>query len=533
MVLEKGVIFAGKYEIIDTLSVGAQASVYTARQKPLDRIVILKILSPALTANQEIVARFEREAKLLSTLKDESITQIYDYGRDNNIYFFVSEYIEGQSIKEVLEAHGKLTPQAAAYIILEAAKVLSRLHKQNIIHRDIKPGNIIISKDGKVKLTDFGLAFSQALPSLTIEGSILGTPAYMPPEQILGKAIDKRADIYSLGIVFYELLSGVNPFIANTYSAIMHNVLNTKLTPLYKLEPSLEENRVLWQIIEQMTKKSSAERCTSMNEVSEKLRIWFDKDANKSWQIDIKSISQHGTSTITQPSVKKQSVLRIISIFALLIIVSTMIVLILINQIRKSKLNNSLAVTNLTNTGQIVNNQLDTNQDSIQVNNTETIKIQNKNSEEIPNTWPDLQIKMKTFSNVKIQVLPWATVYLDGKEIFTTPKDTTLILTSGQHNLKLVNPNFPVIESVLMLRSEPVNLFIDLRERVGYLQISVTPWADIYIDDVFRATTPIAQPLIVSAGKHRLTVKNPYYAQYNEIIDFIPQKTIERNIVLQ
>ncbi len=103
MVVQKGVIFAEKYEVLDTLSSGAQASVYTALQKPLDRIVILKVLSPALVANPEIVARFEREAKLLSALKDESVTKIYDYGKTDGVYFFVSEYVEGQSVKELLE----------------------------------------------------------------------------------------------------------------------------------------------------------------------------------------------------------------------------------------------------------------------------------------------------------------------------------------------------------------------------------------------------------------------------------------------
>jgi len=528
MILERGAIFAEKYEVLEVLSSGAQASVYKALQKSLDRVVILKVLTPALTTNPEIVARFEREAKLLSTIKERNVTKIYDYGKHNGVYFFVSEYIEGVSVKELIEHKGRLSPQFASYIILESAKTLARLHQQGIIHRDLKPGNILLSQDREIKLTDFGLAFSQALPSLTIEGSILGTPAYMPPEQIIGKPADNRSDIYSLGVVFYELLTGTNPFLGETYSAIMHNVLNVKLTPVYKTDASLEETKDLWQIIERMIKKLSQERFENISEVCEKLETWFNKETNKSWKLDLSDLLTETKQPALRLIHKPKPILRAVAYIVAIVILFTVALVITINETKKPKqVQTPVAVNSIDST-------LTPKRENSSIVKPDTSKTESIIIDQM--TPLDLQksIRQNMFGHIKIQVLPWATVYIDGKEIFTTPKDTVLLLPLGQHNLKLVNPSFPTVESVFTVPTgQGLNLIIDLTERVSYLQISVQPWADIYIDDIFKATTPIVSPLILSVGVHKITVKNPYFLPYEEIIEFKAKQTIERNVVLK
>ncbi|MEO0084170.1 MAG: serine/threonine-protein kinase, partial [candidate division WOR-3 bacterium] len=271
MLLPIGTIFIDKYEILELLSSSSLNYVYKAMQKPLDRLVILKILTPTVATNSEIVGRFEREAKLLSSVKEEGVTKVYDFGKHNGLYYIVSEYVEGMSIRELLNQKGRIPLPLAAYIVLETAKILNRLHLQGIIHRDIKPENIIISNENRIKLTDFGLAFSQAMPSITVDGSILGTPAYMSPEQIVGKQVDKKSDIYSLGVVFYELLTGINPFIADNYSAIMHKVLNLKPIPIHQIDKSLEMAKDIWPIIESMLSKESSTRYQDLSEVITKL----------------------------------------------------------------------------------------------------------------------------------------------------------------------------------------------------------------------------------------------------------------------
>ena len=526
---DRGVLFAEKYEILEILSSGVQANVYTALQKPLERKVILKILSPTLTTTPEIVARFEREAKLLSTLNDDNVTKIYDFGKHAGLYFFVSEYIEGMSVKELLERKGRLSLQLASYIILESAKALSRLHNQGIVHRDLKPGNILLSHDGKIKLADFGLAFSQAMPSITIEGSILGTPAYMPPEQILGKTVDNRSDIYSLGILFYELLIGTNPFLGDTYSAIMHNVLNIKPASIYKIDKQFDEHKDLWSIIEKMIDKSPAARFQNISEVCDKLIFWYSKDQNKSWRFnpaEIKSISKDTSTPAFLPKIKHRNN-QWVFIPKIVILVIAIILVIIKLPHQKPQLFQQLQVNTETTAmpkpeSVALLNQNQTPQNIISLvskinnNKNETAAIMQKNG----------------FGYLKISALPWAGVFVDGKEAFTTPKDTFLQLVAMKHLIEFTNPNFPDIETLISLRAnESLKITIDLTEHVSFLQIDVVPWADIYIDNVYKATTPLSSQLIIPIGTHKITAKNPYYPSYDEIIEFLPKQTIEKKVI--
>ncbi len=399
----------------------------------------------------------------------------------------------------------------------------------------------MLSQDGKVKLTDFGLASSLAMPSLTIEGSILGTPAYMSPEQILGKAVDNRSDIYSLGVVFYELITGKNPFVASTYSAIMHNVLNLKPTPFYKSEPLLEQTRDLWQIVERMIKKNSGERIDNIDEVADKLRQWFNKDENKTWQFvtinpkpEILNPKQYQNSNIqTSGQRKTVSGVRIaVKIFILLVVLFGLIIVVPILQIKNGKANKKTGFISSAESLTLESSAMPLN-DSDKMVKPDSPKLKSVAVKEPTDASPDMQTTIKSNARIKIQVLPWATVFIDGKEIFTTPKDTILDLPTGAYNFRFVNPGFPIAESVIAIKSDSLNIRINLTERVGYLAILVTPWADIFIDDEFEQTTPLSQPIMVKPGKRKLTVKNPYYAPYQEIIDFEAKKTVERNIVLQ
>jgi serine/threonine-protein kinase len=527
---ERGVLFAEKYEILEVLSSGVQSNVYTALQKPLERKVILKILSPTLTTTPEVVARFEREAKLLSTLNDDNVTKIYDFGKHAGLYFFVSEYIEGLSVKELLERKGRLSLQLASYIILESAKALNRLHKQGIVHRDLKPGNILLSHDGKIKLTDFGLAFSPAMPSITIEGSILGTPAYMPPEQILGKPVDNRSDIYSLGILFYELLIGTNPFLGDTYSAIMHNVLNLKPAPIYKIDKQFEEHKDLWSIIEKMIDKSPIARFQNISEVCDKLIFWYSKDQNKSWKFnptEIKSISKDTTPTFL-PKIKHRNNQWVFVPIIVIVVIAIILVIIKLPH-QKPQLFQQSPVSNETTTVLKHETIVPTGYD-----NTGPITVTLRPITDSNKLKTATAMQKDGFGYLKISALPWAGVFVDGKEAFTTPKDTFLRLVAMKHLIELINPNFPDIETLISLRAdESLKITIDLTEHVSFLQIDVSPWADIYIDNVYKATTPLSSQLIVPIGTHKISVKNPYYPSHDEIIEFKPKQTIEKKVVLK
>jgi serine/threonine protein kinase/tetratricopeptide (TPR) repeat protein len=219
----------GNYKIESLLGRGGMGVVYKATQISLKRPVALKILLPTLSSDLSYIKRFQREAEAVAKLSHANILHIYDVGEDQNLYFFGMEYIEGRTLDEVLKEKGRLDPDEAVGIITQAAEGIEHAHENNIIHRDIKPSNIILDKRSNVKVMDFGLARVIGKGSkLTQSGTLVGTLDYMSPEQCRGEELDERTDIYSLGVVLYEMLTGNVPFDAPNEAALIHKIVNEK-----------------------------------------------------------------------------------------------------------------------------------------------------------------------------------------------------------------------------------------------------------------------------------------------------------------
>jgi serine/threonine protein kinase len=211
----------GQYQIVQEIGRGGMAVVYRAYQPALERYVAIKVLPRELTFDPEFVARFLREAKAAARLNHPNIVTIHDVGQVDGTYFIVMEYVEGPSLTQLLEQRGTLSPEQATRIIAQVASALHYAHRQGFAHRDVKPGNILLAPDGTVKLTDFGIVKAAEGTRLTQTGKLLGTPAYMSPEQARGSGIGYGTDIYSLGVVAYEMLSGQVPFSGDTM-AVLH-----------------------------------------------------------------------------------------------------------------------------------------------------------------------------------------------------------------------------------------------------------------------------------------------------------------------
>ena len=201
-----------RYEIIKSIGEGGMANVYLANDTFLDRKVAVKVLRGDLSTDEKFIRRFQREAYAASALSHPNIVEMYDVGEDNGTYFIVMEYIEGRTLKQLLKKRGSLTSPEVVDIMLQLTDGIAHAHDMYIIHRDLKPQNIMISDDGKIKITDFGIAMAMNSTQVTQTNSVMGSVHYLPPEQASGKGSTIKSDIYSMGIMLFELLTGKLPF---------------------------------------------------------------------------------------------------------------------------------------------------------------------------------------------------------------------------------------------------------------------------------------------------------------------------------
>jgi serine/threonine-protein kinase len=261
---------AGRYELAEVIGRGGMGTVYRAVDLVLGRSVAVKML-PGLLADQDptSVARFEREARAAAALNHPAVVAVYDTGADETTRFIVMELVAGRSLDSILRDEGPLDPERAAGIAARVADALAAAHAAGIVHRDIKPANVMVAEDGLVKVLDFGIARAMDATTLTQNASVLGTAAYMAPEQALGKPADERSDIYSLGCVLYALLAGHPPFTEGGAAAILNQHANIPPTP-----PRAENSRVspaLEAVVMQMLAKSPDDRPQTAAQVRDRL----------------------------------------------------------------------------------------------------------------------------------------------------------------------------------------------------------------------------------------------------------------------
>ena len=233
----------GRYEILSELGQGSMGVVYRARDPILDRIVAIKTINLTLPKDElaEYEARFYQEAKAAGGLSHRNIVTIHDIGRSDRVAYMAMEFLEGQELRRLLQGHAPIGIAHALDIGAQVAEGLQYAHEGQIIHRDIKPANIMVLNDGLVKITDFGIARMRTNEVKTMTGMILGSPKYMSPEQVSGKRADTRSDIFSLGVVLYEMLTGTSPFVADNIHGVMYQTMNFNPPPPKTLNPDLPE----------------------------------------------------------------------------------------------------------------------------------------------------------------------------------------------------------------------------------------------------------------------------------------------------
>ena len=270
------------YKIIGKLGKGGMATVYKAHELSLNRVVALKVLSPQLSEDKDYIKRFQREAQAAAQLNHPNIVQVYAIGEEKGLYYFAMEYIKGKSLAHIKKEEGVLAPEKAVTIIKQVAEALAEAHGAGLVHRDIKPSNIMIDSLGRAKVTDFGIAYvSHAQTKLTREGSIIGTPEYLSPEQCEGKTVDQRSDIYSLGVTLYEVLTGKTPYEADTPVSMLMKIVKGDFPPISEVNPNVPAS--LRDIVAKMMQTDPKKRYANMEEVKKAFE-GFEKSAFPSGQ---------------------------------------------------------------------------------------------------------------------------------------------------------------------------------------------------------------------------------------------------------
>jgi serine/threonine protein kinase len=257
-----------EYEILSEIGAGGMAVVHKAVQKSLDRMVAIKELKKAYHGDAQIVKRFERESRVAASLQHENIVHIYDYWRKPD-YAIVMEYVDGVTLADVIDKTGALPIDVGIMIAIQISNALDYAHMRGLVHRDIKPGNVMIKRNGEVKLMDFGIAQSRELDAMTIPGTLIGTPSYMSPEQIYGQQLDARSDVFSFGIVLYEMFTGVKPFMEDDSRPVTAKIVKDPFLPPRRVNRDIPR-RLQW-LIKKCLRKKPARRYGSMLEVGKKL----------------------------------------------------------------------------------------------------------------------------------------------------------------------------------------------------------------------------------------------------------------------
>ncbi|MCL2322038.1 MAG: Stk1 family PASTA domain-containing Ser/Thr kinase [Oscillospiraceae bacterium] len=281
-----GALLGNRYELLEKIGEGGMADVYKAKCHILNRFVAIKILKNEFNEDSTFIEKFRREAFSAASLTHPNIVQIYDVGRDNNLNYIVFEYIDGYTLKYLIRKYGKLDNQAIVNYSIQICKALMCAHKNGIIHRDIKPHNILVTNEGTLKVTDFGIAKASTSSTVTSGEKILGTPYYISPEQARGDSVDTRTDLYSFGIVMYEMCTGIVPFVGDNLVTVVLKHVQEMPKPPIEINPDI--NNSLNSIVLKLLQKSPDARYQDASDVLTDLRkvqnfqaVFYSPDESK------------------------------------------------------------------------------------------------------------------------------------------------------------------------------------------------------------------------------------------------------------
>ena len=488
-----------KFEVIECLKKDTNTSVYVANHIYLGKKIILKTLNTDELSDKTILGRFKREAKILARLDHPNLIKVLDFGTYQNFFYLSFEYFESRNLRAIIKFNS-FTVDEKTYLLIQLLKALNVAHQNRIIHRDIKPENILVNSNLELKIADFGLAVVLNDTALTQKASIVGTPSYMSPEQIRGEELTPQTDLFSTGIVAYELFLNENPILGEDISKTINKVLNYNVAQILDKIKSLPEN--IQKALQSMLQKNLRNRAKSAAEILNLLGVEEEVQNRITKEIVYKRRSKK-IIYITLP------VIILISIFAFLYFRTDII----------SKKNSFVYEMPKLNTDSEYFFKREENY---------LAPLENSVNKE-----PEVEIKNNETSSIIpgqlfIECLPWADVYIDNEKIDTTPLSKNITLKAGIYNLQLIHPDFPAYSRRIRIRSNQIDsISINFNNLVGHLLCKINPWGDIYINKKLYGTTPLREPLALLPGYYHVIITNPNYGKVDTTIKINAKETIE------
>lgn len=487
-----------KFQIIEVLKKDEHAAVYLANHIYLSKKIILKVLNTQKLPDPSMVERFKREGKILAKLDHPNIIKVLDFGMSKEFFYISFEYIEGESLRNIFKTK-TLSQEQKEHVMIQLLKGLNYAHKNEIIHRDIKPENIFVDKNLNVKLGDFGLALSAEDNFVTNPYSIIGTPSYMSPEQVRGAKLTTHSDIFSAGVVLFELFTGKNPFLRDNVSLTLNEIMAYDENEIVKTAD--DQPQLIKDILSHMLKKNINQRYDSAEEILEELNIQIDQPT-----IVINNFDREG----------KKSKLAWLFLAVIFLGIAAIFIVPMFNKQDEIKFNpnddrgNVLSNNNSAkpNTNEQSNLQV---KDLVDFNKLKEPIVDDKKETSRQDENADID-KSLGYGGLFVSSQPWADVYINGDKIETTPLRRAISLPAGNYTLKLVNPNYPPYQpQMVTIKADSVTrLNINLNSTVGFINCATIPWGEIYINGERIGETPLRLKQ-VNPGLIRILIKKQNY----------------------
>ena len=494
-----------KFEIIEVLKKDEHAAVYLANHIYLSKKIILKVLNTQKLPDQALVERFKREAKLLAKLDHPNIIKVLDFGTSKEFFYISFEYIEGTSLRNVINSR-PLSFDEKNHLMVQLLKGLHYAHSFQIIHRDIKPENVFIDNNLNLKLGDFGLALSSEDSFVTNPYSIVGTPSYMSPEQVRGAKLTLQSDLFSTGVLLYELFSGKNPFLKENVTLTLNEIMSYS-------EEALEENLKAIQpeikdVLYHLLRKKPEQRYSSALDAL--------KDLNVSIELQ--------TLAINRDSKKLQSnkIKIIYSVVAATIILLGFIAFQIFQNTPEKSLSSDSEGSGLIDSENNIppqNNNSTPKENNNEINNPDSPTIDQQQENTIPSQTETEKSNVIAYGALTVNCFPYAEVSIDGERIGITPISRPMQFLAGTHTLKLIHPDYPpYTREIIIKEGESTKINVLLDTTMAYIKCEVHPWGDVFVNGDKKGTTPRLGLIKIVPGFINLTIKNPYFKDIDTVI---------------